>query len=289
VIDNIRASDGIGTGADMDLNQTTRFYRNLEQITQKWWFYLLLFLVCFIPPYSSTGFSGLNALVELVKYVADAIIAKKLFLMPYMHYLHVGMYLLFAVLMLRGNRFGRTFSRIVGLHFLLIMFMQVGAYTDRYGLVFYPNAFILIFSVALAWIWEGMIHRNDYALRRFSAARSLVVAGAIFSFWNPDQAGDYRLVLFLTSTSPIAYCMMSTVYLALLCILYPRVNLPLFRLSSYVNILIGIVTVGMGIFMDDPLQGRYWSLLHTPMILVALYSFRLSLRPTPLVEVKQII
>ncbi len=167
---------------------------------------------------------------------------------------------------------------ITGLHFLVILYMQTGAITDKYGLVFYPNAFIMIFSIALAWIWEASIRKTDYTFKPLQLQHYLLVAAAIFSFWNPDRAGDYRLILFLTSTSPIAFCMITTIYLAMLCILYPRVNLPLFRISSFISILIGIVTLGMGFFMDPPERGRYWSLLHTPLVAVAVYSFILSLR-----------
>ncbi len=77
--------------------------------------------------------------------------------------------------------------------------------------------------------------------------------------------------------------MITTIYLALFCVLHPRVNFPLFRVSSFVSILIGIVTLGMGFFMDPQERGRYWSFLHTPMLAVAVYSFVLSLRgPDPL-------
>ena len=72
--------------------------------------------------------------------------------------------------------------------------------------------------------------------------------------------------------------MITTIYLAMMCVLYPRVNLPLFRISSYISILIGIVTLGMGFFMDSPARGRYWTLLHTPLVGVAVYSYVLSLK-----------
>ena len=180
-----------------------------------------------------------------------------------------------------GNRIGKLFSLLVGVHFLLILFMQTGAVTDRYGLVFYPNAFILFNLITLGWIWEAKISVTDYTLRPIPPHRYLIVAAAIFSFWNPDRAGDYRLILFFTSTSPIAFCMVSTIYLALLCVLYPRINLPVFRVTSFISILVGAVTITIGFFMDDPDRGRYWSLLHTPMVAVAIYCFVLGLRRIP--------
>jgi hypothetical protein len=256
----------------------TSLYDSLEVLTSKWWFYGLLFLACFIPPWSSNKVESFAELRKLVEYVAEFLIAKKLVLVPFMPYFHLAMLVLFSALLIWKNRFGKVFSMITGLHFLLIMFMQTGAITEQYGLVFYPNAFIMISAIGLGWVWEGFIRKNDYTFRPLKPHHYLLIAAAIFSFWNPDRAGDYRLILFLTSTSPIAFCMVTTIYLAMMCVLHPRVNLPLFRISSFISILIGIVTLVMGFFMDPPERGRYWSLLHTPLVAVAVYSFILSLR-----------
>jgi hypothetical protein len=256
----------------------SKLYITLEKLTRKWWFYALIFLTSFIPPWSNHKISSFSDVVKLVKYVSDFLIAKKLIYVPFMPYFHVAMLLLFGALFIWRNRFGKVFSVIVGLHFLVILYMQTGAITDKYGLVFYPNAFIMFIFIALGWFWEAKIREIDYTFKPLPPQHWLVVAAAIFSFWNPDKAGDYRLILFLTSTSPIAYCMISTIYLALLCALFPRVNLPLFRVTSFISILIGIVTLGMGFFMDPPERGRYWSLLHTPMLAVSVYCFVLSVR-----------
>jgi hypothetical protein len=249
----------------------------MEAVTRKWWLYAIILLLSFIPPWSSQSFHGLADSPQLVKYVSEFIIAKKLVLVPLMPYFHVVMLLLFAALYVWGNRFGRAFSLVVGLHFLWILYMQGGAITDRYGLVFYPNAFILILLVSLGWFWEAVVRRTDFTFRPLPPSRYLVVAAAVFSFWNPDQVGNYSPLQFLTSTSPIAFCMSSTIYLALLCALYPRVNLPMFRVTSFISILIGIVAVGMGFFMDDPTQGRHWSLVHLPMVAASVYCFALGL------------
>jgi len=256
----------------------SNLYVSLEVLTRKWWFYGLIFLTCFIPPWSSYKVQSFSELKQLVEYIAEFLIAKKLVLVPYMPYFHLAMLLIFGALFIWKNRFGKAFSVITGLHFLVILYMQTGAITDKYGLVFYPNAFIMMFSMALGWIWESFIRKIDFSFKKIQPRHYLLIAAAVFSFWNPDRAGDYRLILFMTSTSPIAFCMITTIYLALMCVLYPRVNLPLFRISSYISILIGIVTLGMGFFMDPPARGRYWTLLHTPMVGVAVYSFVLSLK-----------
>jgi hypothetical protein len=264
--------------SEMTTKTKTTLYDSLEVLTRKWWFYVILFLLCLIPPWSSTKIENFSELKQLIEYVAEFLIEKKLVLVPFMPYFHLAMLVFYGALLIWKNRFGKAFSIITGLHFLVIMYMQIGAITDKYGLVFYPNAFIMMSTLALGWIWEGFIRKIDYKFRPIKPHHYLLIAAAIFSIWNPDRAGDYRLILFFTSTSPIAFCMITTIYLALQSVLHPRVNLPLFRFSSFISILIGIVTLVMGFFMDPPERGRYWSLLHTPMVAVAVYSFILSLR-----------
>ena len=266
------------TKSTIKVREMSDLYNLLEVLTRKWWFYGLIFLTCFIPPWSSYKVQSFSELKQLVEYIAEFLIAKKLVLVPYMPYFHLAMLLTFGALFIWKNRFGKAFSVITGLHFLVILYMQTGAITDRYGLVFYPNAFIMMFSMVLGWIWEAFIRKIDFSFKQIQPRHYLLITAAIFSFWNPDRAGDYRLILFMTSTSPIAFCMITTIYLALMCVLYPRVNLPLFRVSSYISILIGIITLVMGFFMDPPARGKYWSLLHTPMVGVAVYCFVLSLK-----------
>ncbi len=264
--------------ADKTDKPKATLYDSLETLTRKWWFYGILFLLCLIPPWSSTRIESFSELKQLIEYVAEFLIAKKLILVPFMPYFHLAMLALYGALLIWRNRFGKAFSIITGLHFLVIMFMQTGAITDKYGLVFYPNAFIMMSTLALGWVWEGYVRKIDYTFKPLKPHHYILIAAAIFSIWNPDRAGDYRLILFMTSTSPIAFCMITTIYLALQGILHPHVNLPLFRFASFISILIGIVTLVMGFFMEPPERGRYWSLLHTPMVAVAVYSFILSLR-----------
>lgn len=265
-----------------DDRSTTHLYLRLEHLTRQWWFYGLIFLASFIPPFGSTKVESFQELIQLISYVADFLVAKKLVLVPFMPIFHGAMLALFGALLIWRNRFGKAFSILVGFHFLVILLMQAGAITEEYGLVFYPNASLMFLAIAAGWFWEASIRKNDYTFKPLPPVQYLVVAAAIFSFWNPDRAGDYRLILFLTSTSPIAFCMITTIYLALLCSIYPRVNLPLFRIASYISILIATVTIGMGFFMDPPVRGRHWSLMHVPMLAVALYSLILGLRKPPL-------
>jgi hypothetical protein len=260
----------------MNTTQKKSFYEFMEQLSAKWWLYLFLVLCVFIPPYTARGFSTFSEIVSLVKYVADYLIDKKLVLVPYMPIFHIVFILLFVLLVIYRNKFGRLFSLVAGFHFIFILSLQAIAVTEKYGLVFYPNAFVLISLIPLGWFWEARIRKIDFSFRKLPLKYYWVVLVAIFSFWNPDEFGNYSPILLLTSTSPIAFCMSITIYLAALSLLYPNVNLPFFRISSFITILVGIIVIGMGFFMEDRIEGIYWSFLHTPMLVTAVYCFILG-------------
>lgn len=255
-------------------------YENFERLTTYWWFYVILFVGVFIPPYTAKGFSTLSEIIPLVKYASEFIISKKLVLVPYMPAFHLVFFLSFVLLLIFANKFGRIFSIIAGIQLALIVYLQTFAVTEDYGLVFYPNAFVILSLIALGWFWEAWIRKTDFNFYRLPLKYYWVIPLAIFAFWNPDEIGNYSPSLLLTSTSPIAFCMTITIYLAALSLLYPKVNLPLFRISSYFTIIVGITTVLIGVFMEDRIEGMYWSFLHTPMLITAVYCFILGFKTT---------
>jgi hypothetical protein len=252
-------------------------YLTIEKLSSKWWFYVILFLFVFIPPYSSHGFSSIGELVDVVSYVADFLISKKLALVPFMPLFHGAFYLIFALLIKFGNRFGRIFSILAGIHFLIITLLQAGAKTEKFGLVVYPNAILLFSLISLCWFWDALIQKTNYQFQKKSP-EYYWIAGvvAIFSFWNPDRMGNLSPKLLLTSTSPIAFCMVAPIYLVALSLLYPKINIPLFRITSFISILVSIITIGMGFFMEPQIEGIYWSLLHSPMLITTVYCFLLG-------------
>ncbi|NIW48958.1 MAG: hypothetical protein GWN14_24030 [candidate division Zixibacteria bacterium] len=151
--------------------------------------------------------------------------------------------------------------------------------TEKFGLVFYPNSFILISLISLSWFWEAIVRKTDYSFKR-QPPKVFWFAGivAFFSFWNPDKLGVLSPISLVTSTSPIAFCMITPIYLSLYTLFYPDINLPLFRITSFIGILVAIIGIGMGFFMEDRLEGHYWSILHFPMLVTTVYCFLLGIR-----------
>lgn len=258
---------------------SNKFYQAADKITMKWWYYLILLLCVFIPPLTQYGFSSFAELVETVKYVAEFLIENKLVLVPYMPIFHAGFLLMFILLFIYRNKFARIFSIAAGLHYVFITFLQGGAITEKYGVVFYPNAFLEFSLISFGWFWDAKIRKTDYSFKPQPAA-VYWYAGivAFYSFWNPDVLGELSPASLITSTSPIAFCMVTPIYLCMLTLFYPDIHLPFFRTTSFVGMLVGIITLGMGFFMEDRLVGRYWTILHLPMLITCVYCFLLGIQ-----------
>lgn len=253
-------------------------YETMERLTRKWWFYLLLVVVpVIIPPIASNGFVPINELGNFVRDFVQTSLIKKSSYLPLMPVLHIAVLILIFFIVRSGNRFRRGISIIIGLHFIALAYFQTIAVSEKYGLSIISVGLILFLAVAFFWFWEASVGKTDFTFRKLPLRNYWVIPIAVFNFWDPDIPWDFDPMFFITSTSPIAICMMTTIYLAILNLLFPRINFPLFRVLSFVGILLAVFTL-LGAFFMDVREGSYWIFLHTPMLIISLYSFRRGLR-----------
>jgi hypothetical protein len=205
--------------------------------------------------------------------IRQSLLMKKFAVLPLMPFLHASVLVLIFILVRRGNKFRWTLSMVIGLHYVVMAYFQTITVSERYGIVVLTEGLFWFLAVALVWIWEASVGKTDFTFRRLPLKQYWVVPFAVFAFWDPDQAWNFDPMFFITSTSPIAICMMTTIYLAVLNLLYPRVNLPVFRITSFVGIIFSVFTL-LGSFFMGGREGAYWIFLHIPMLIISFYSFR---------------
>lgn len=253
-------------------------YEAMERLTRNRWFYLLLVaLPALIPPFASKGLGPLRQLGDFIWDVVQALLIKKSAALPLMPFLHATLVFLIYMLIRKGNKIRVLMATVIGVHYVVMAYFQTMAVSERYGFVVLTEGLIWFLVVALVWIWEASVGKTDFTFRKRPLKEYWVVLLAIFAFWDPDQAWNFDLGFLITSTSPIAICMMTTIYLALLNLLYPRVNLPAFRITSFVGIIFSGFTLLGSLFMGGR-EGTYWIFLHTPMLIISVYSLRRALR-----------
>ena len=162
---------------------------------------------------------------------------------------------------------------------MLFTIGQSIAVTDKYGVSICTINFVMFLIVAGFWAWEALVLQNDYTLRKLPIWRYWVVPLAVLAFWYPASKGrpDFNPVYLFTSGSGLAFCLMTPVYLTLLSLYWPRVNMPAMRVTSLVGLIIGLYNMYVK-FGINPAR-RWWSgVLHIPLLVISIYGLMLSLK-----------
>jgi len=247
-----------------------------DMITRRWWFYLIIFLIFFIPPYVSKGYQGAGSFNLTIDMLSKS-------LRPYASFqpiFHIIPVILIILLIFLKNKVNRIFNIYVAVNYLLMAFLQNISILDKYGLVIFIANLILIFLVFLSWSWEAAIGENTVGFQKPKPWKYLFIPLAILAFWfpmNPITAKpDFNPVYLLTSDSGLAFCSMTPVYLTVLLFMYPRINKVAIRLTSFIGVIFGILAI---ILTSSNIWHLWWvGVTHIPLFVISLTSFVISLR-----------
>jgi hypothetical protein len=82
-------------------------------------------------------------------------------------------------------------------------------------------------------------------------------------------------VLLFTNAAGLAFCMMAPVYLAILTLYYPKVNIAILRVTSLLGIIIGFWNMLVNFVIN--LDFLWWNgVLHLPLVFISICAFILS-------------
>lgn len=254
----------------------------LEVLTRKWWFLVLFILIGTItPPIVTKGFNPSEIGIIIPHILRHSFITTlPAFIYTVFKILPV---VLIVVLIFLKNRIGRIFSFYGGITYFLFAFLQNIAITDRYGLGIVTGNFIPMLIVAFLWFWEVFVYKNDFSSREIPIIRYWVVPLAFLAFWYPvnlkTMEPDFSFIQFFTNPAGLAFCTMTPVYLGILSLYHPRVNIVTLRVTSLVGIIIGFWNMVVNFIMKPDIL--WWNgVLHLPLVFISLYAFILSFRKT---------
>jgi hypothetical protein len=255
-------------------------YDKLERLTRKRIFYLLLILVpAILPPLTAKGLWYLLDVANFSVYVANALFDYKNVYAQWMPILHGILLLAILLLIVFRRRAGRPFAFFAALNFSLTIVTQTMVVTEAYGLVVLTEIFLWYALVIALWVWEAILQKTDFSFQG-GARPWWLLPLAVIAFWNPDQAWNLSPSFFIYGFAPVAFCMLTPIYLTILMFAYPRVNLPLLRLQSFVGLIVGFISLFISL-VQAPSAGIYWVLLHTPLLVVSFHAFRRGMRIKP--------
>jgi len=251
----------------------------LELITRKWWFLVLFILLGMItPPIVTKGFN-LSKTGETISYILRNSLIR--FCSPLYPIFKVIPIILVFALILFENRVGRIFSLYAGITYILFAFLQNIAITDKYGLGIVTGNFIPMILVAIFWFWEAFVNKNDFTPQKLPIIRYWVVPLAFLAFWYPvnlkTMKPDFNLVYLFTNPAGLAFCTMTPVYLGILTLYYPKVNIATIRVTGLLGIIIGFWNIVVNFFIKPDIL--WWNgVLHLPLVFISIYAFILSFK-----------
>jgi hypothetical protein len=250
----------------------------LERITRKWWFFLLFVLLQFVvPPYASKGYNfpedwgkvTSHALGHAIVYQHPAI---------YPIFKVIPIILLIGIFVFR-NKLARLFAVYVSFSYMLFAIGQSIAVTEKYGVAICTINLVMFPIVAAFWAWEAVVLQNDFTLSKRPIWRYWVLPLAVLAFWAPASRGrpDFNPVYLFTNGTGLAFCMMTPVYVGLLTLYWPKVNISTLRVTSLVGLIIGLYNMVVN-FAINPGKNWWNGVLHIPLLVISLYGLILSLK-----------
>ena len=194
----------------------------------------------------------------------------------------VPLILIFAIILFR-NRIGRIFSLYGCITYLLFAFLQGIAITDKYGFGIVTGNFILMILVAIFWFWEAFVNKNNFTPQKLPIIRYWVAPLMFLAFWYPinleSMKPDFNLAYLFTNPAGLAFCTMTPVYLGILTLYYPKVNIATLRVTSLLGIIIGFWNMVVNFLIKPDIL--WWNgVLHLPLVFISIYAFVLSFRKT---------
>jgi hypothetical protein len=229
-------------------------------------------------PFASKNFA-LSNYVEIAEYSLGYSFIGKIPDNIYPVFKIIPMILIVAIFVIR-NKITRLFSIYAGISYVVFAIVQNVAITDKFGLSFITINMVMFLSVGYFWFREAATKQNDFEKPTFSSRNIFILLLALFAFWtpgNPDTGmPDFNPVYFFTQDTGLAFCLMTPVFLAILILFYPRVNIVTMRITGLVGLMLGIYNMA---FIFGMKTGTWYvGVLHLPLVIVSGTALVLSMK-----------
>jgi hypothetical protein len=255
-------------------------------LTARRWFYPavygLLVILSMLPPLTQVTYDPRDTQDVIMNILMVSIL-------PYRSWgwaFHVATLVVIALAVARPQIAGRAVAAYFGANYLLIAALQTNADTGKYGLAVQTGALVATALLGLLWLWVAWRDRLHASFKDVPSWRWILLPLALLVFWSPIALEGSKIVLNLNPTllltSPdygLTYCFMTPVFLFLLILFYPRVDLFAFRVTAFNGLIYGLLNLT---HWFDP--DRVWmGVMHVPLLVMSLVALFISVqRPSSL-------
>ena len=257
---------------------------NLQKLTSKWWFYLLLFLIpLFVPPYTSKPMAY-EQVGELMGIVVREALKPYDWLAPAFH---LATILLVILLWKFNTKVSKYFHAYLAVNFVFMALAQNITFNEKFGFVIIFNNLLHILLIGILWVSAIFRHGKEFASVELEKWRFWAVPLAILAFWAPMNGlgqPDFNPMLLLTSEYGLAFCFTAPVIIFVLTLYYPNIYKPAFRFLCFVGAYIGLLNLnGPLIIPGYPL---WVAILHIPLFTISIYGLALEKIKTKAQQIK---
>lgn len=260
----------------------------MKLIERKWFYpllYFLLVVISFLPLYTEQPYDPRNTSQVIFEILQRAT-------QPYAAWggvFHLGTLAVIGLSVWKPAHGGRVMAAYFGVNYLVIAATQTRSQTLTYGFAVHTGALVVGVLLALLWLWaawQGSLRIDWQSIPRW---RWLLLPFALLVFWSPlrfegtSVLPDFDPLLLLTSPDyGLAYCFMTPVFLFLLILAWPQVDVFALRVTAFNGLLYGLFNLNHWAAPE-----RMWlGVMHLPLLvlpIVALWLARSQPKTAPII------
>ena len=188
---------------------------------------------------------------------------------------HVLTLLMVALIAWQPAKMGRVLAGYMGVNYLIIALVQTMGTTAQYGFVLHTGGMVLYGVLGLVWLVVAFRNELQISFRSISWQHLLLLPLVLLAFWAPYVASgngvrpDFNPLLLLVSPDyGLTFCFTTPIFLFLLILSYPHVNLLAYRLTAFNSLIYGVFNLS---HWFNP-ELRWMGVLHLPLLILSLYA-----------------
>lgn len=254
--------------------------KKLGYASRKWWFFLILVLAnAMLLAFASRNFGMANQSDIIFTTLRNAfqttlgdwnILFQSLSLV------------MVALLVLFRNKARRIFNIYVAVSYIAFAFIQNMAVTEKYGFSFVTVNVAMFLFVAYVWVMEVFRPESDYSFSGFKWKYTWMILFSLFAWFCPLTQGadgtgvgiELNPLQFFTRNSATAFCLMTPMFLTIMTLNIPRINIVTYRITAIIGVIIGLYN--MLTFLNP--HTVYIGITHIPLLTISLYATIVSYR-----------
>ena len=246
---------------------------HLAELSQKKLFYPIIFfislVISFLAPITQKPYSPENTQQVIIQLLMVAIKPYEVFGILF----HIATIILAGWILMDSKASGRPLFIYMGVNFIIIALVQSFGTTELYGEVIHTSGLAAFTLLGILWIWAGVTGGAEPLTANIQRRHIFFLPFAVLSFWAPYQVkanvvlSDFNPVLLLSSPDyGLTFCLTAPVFLYLLFILFPKVNIPVYRITAFNGLLYALFNIAHWFNPDT----RWMGFLHIPLLVLSI-------------------